>query len=352
VEQGADPVDERRKARAVRTFREVSNEFMETHVAAKRKGRTYADYESLLRRFIFPIIGNMRIVELRRSDVARLHAKLADTPYTANRALALISSIWNWAAKRDEVPFAGNPAKGIERNPEQGRERFLTSEELSRLGDALREAETIGLPYQVNEAGLKAKHAPKPENRRRVIDPYAIAAIRLLILTGARLQEILTARWSEVDFERGIIHLEDSKTGRKPIYLSAAALSILSALSRIDGNQHVIPGEKENAPRTDLKKPWAAITQAAGLKGLRIHDLRHSFASVGAGASLGLPVIGKLLGHSQPATTARYSHLDADASRRAVEKIGSTISAAIDRKGSAQIVTLDDARSLTNRKGA
>jgi integrase len=152
----------------------------------------------------------------------------------------------------------------------------------------LREAETIGLPYSVDESSDKAKHTPKAENRRRIIDPYAIAAIRLLILTGARLREILHAKWSEVDFERGILHLADSKTGRKPIYLSAAALALLSSLPRMRGNPHIIPGEREGAARVDLKKPWAAITKASGLEGLRIHDLRHSFASFGAGASLGL----------------------------------------------------------------
>jgi integrase len=123
--------------------------------------------------------------------------------------------------------------------------------------------------------------------------------------------------------------LPDSKTGKKPIYLSAAALAMLAALPRIEGNHFVIPGEKAGQPRVDLKRPWAAVTKAAGLEGLRIHDLRHSFASVGAGASLGLPIIGKLLGHSQAATTHRYAHLDADPMRRAAETIGATIAAAM-----------------------
>ena len=126
-----------------------------------------------------------------------------------------------------------------------------------------------------------------------------------------------------------MIFLPDSKTGKKPIYLSAAAAEILSALPRVDGNPYVIPGEKTGQPRVDLKRPWDAICEAANLEGVRLHDLRHSFASVGAGASLGLPIIGKLLGHSQPSTTQRYAHLDADPMRRAVETIGSTIAAAM-----------------------
>jgi integrase len=193
----------------------------------------------------------------------------------------------------------------------------------------LREGETIGLPYAIDENSPKAKHAPKEDNRRAMLDPFAVAAIRLLILTGARLREILDAQWQHVDFERGVIFLPDSKTGKKPIYLSAASLAILSALPRIEGNPFVIPGEKAGQPRADLKRPWAAVTRAAGLDGVRIHDLRHSFASFGAGASLGLPIIGKLLGHTQAATTHRYAHLDADPMRRAAETIGATIAAAM-----------------------
>jgi integrase len=163
----------------------------------------------------------------------------------------------------------------------------------------------------------RQSNAAKVENRRVKLDPFAVGAIRLLTLTGARLREILGAEWRHVDLERGVIFLPDSKSGRKPIYLSAAAQAVLAAPPRLDGNPFIIVGRENGAPRSDLKGPWAAVTRAAGLDGLRIHDLRHSFASVAAGASLGLPVIGKLLGHSQAATTHRYAHLDADPLRRA-----------------------------------
>jgi integrase len=344
VEQGADPVEERRKARAVRTFRDVAQDFMRLHVAKKRKGNTDDAYRRALDLHILPAVGPKRIADLRRADVARLHSKLSASPYQANKALAVISAIWNWAAKRDEADRHSNPASGIERYREQKRERFLTVDELARLGDALREAETIGLPYKVNEAGPTVKHTPRPENRLVKIDPFAAAAIRLLILTGARLREILHAQWSQLDLGRGVLFLADSKTGAKPIYLSAAAQAVLAGLPRIEGNPYVIPGEKESAPRADLKKPWAALTRAASLPGVRIHDLRHSFASFGAGASLGLPIIGKLLGHSQAATTARYAHLDADPMRRAVETIGATISAAMDGKRGENIEALPGKR--------
>lgn len=135
-------------------------------------------------------------------------------------------------------------------------------------------------------------------------------------------REILHAQWSQIDSKRGIIFLADSKTGRKPIYLSPQAMEVISKLPRIDGNPYIIAGAKPGAPRADLKKPWRSICRAAGLTGVRIHDLRHTYASLAAGESLGLPIIGKLLGHAQAATTHRYAHLDADPLRRAVNTIG------------------------------
>ena len=148
-------------------------------------------------------------------------------------------------------------------------------------------ARRSGYPTPSTNRRPKAKHAPKVENRHVKLDPFAVAAIRLLILTGARLREILHARWCDVDFERGLIQLPNSKTGAKPIYLSAAAQELLSDLPRIEGNPYIFAGkkkreteEKDGAPRADLKQPWSAVTRAASLEGLRIHDLRHSFASL------------------------------------------------------------------------
>jgi integrase len=266
-------------------------------------------------------------------------------PYAANRFLAVISKAFNWAGRRGLVPEAHNPASRIERYRETQRERFLNTSELARLGEVLRQGETIGLPWTIDGTKPNAKHAPKESNRRRILDPDATAAIRLLILTGARLREILHVKWDEVDFERGAILLPASKTGKKTIYLSAAALEIIGGLPRILGNPYVFPGGIEGKPRVDLRKPWAAVARAAGLEGVRIHDLRHSFASFGAGASMGLPIIGKLLGHAQPATTARYAHLDADPMRRAVETIGATIGAALDKSNG------DNVKPFTARRG-
>jgi integrase len=296
---------------------------------AKKKSGTARGYGNALQLHILPKLGTKRLTKITHADVESLHASMSDRRPQANRTLAVLSAVWSWAARHKHVDAASNPTKGIEKYRESARDRYLTNAELLRLGEALTAAETIGLPYSVDDSNPKAKHAPKPENRRRKFDSYAISAILLLMLTGARLREILDAKWEHVDLERGMIFLPDSKTGRKPIYLSAAAAEILSTLPRFDSNPYVIPGGKTGQPRADLKRPWDAICAVAGLEGVRLHDLRHSFASVGVGASLGLPIIGKLLGHGQPSTTQRYAHLDADPMRRAVETIGSTIAAAM-----------------------
>ena len=343
VESGADPVEDRRAARAVKIFREVAGDFMDLHIAAKRKARTKADYTVLLNRHILPALGGKRISDIRRVDVANMHAAISrEAPVAANRAISLVSAIWAWAGRRDIVPSGDNPARGIERNPEEPCERFLTPEEFGRLGDTLRMAETTGLPWLVGKEGPTSKHLAKPENQLTVADPYAVAAIRLLILTGARLAEILKGRWDWIDLSRDVMFLPTSKTGKKPLYLSAEVRAVLARILRVEGNPYIIVGAKEGTHRVDLNKPWRSIRRVANLGGVRVHDLRHSYASVGAGTSLGLLILGKLLGHSQPATTARYAHLDADPMRRAAETIGASITAAMKQDGSETVIALRD----------
>jgi integrase len=305
------------------------------YIAAKEmKPATRAFYTITLNTHIAPEIGITKAVALTRVDVQRAHSAISRKrdgkggKYSANRAVALLSAAYGWGGKNGYVPEGFNPAAGIDRNKEQGRERFLTEEEMLRLGEAMREAETVG--FEVNAGD--AKHAPK--GQRTKMHPAVTGAIRLLMLTGCRLREILHLRWSEVDIDRGLLFLPDSKTGRKTVVLSAAAIEVLRDLPRIGtyviaGDSAGLPNEK---PRADLKRPWTAIRKHAGLDGLRIHDLRHSFASVGAWSGLGLPVIGKLLGHADAKTTQKYAHVDADSSRRAVDIIANQISTAMGGK--------------------
>nr|WP_247654276.1 site-specific integrase [Microvirga sp. HBU67558] len=210
--------------------------------------------------------------------------------------------MFNWSGRRGER----NPCVGIERFTEQKRRRYLSSAELARLGAALAQAE-----------------------EQKLRSPYVVAAIRLLVFTGARLTEILTLRWDHVDLERGFLNLADSKTGAKTVYLNAASRELLTALPHLDGNPFVIPGERQGKHLVNLEKPWRAIRQLAQLPDVRLHDLRHSFASIGAGAGLGLPVIGALLGHAQAATTARYAHLASDPLKQAADLIGGRLETAM-----------------------
>jgi integrase len=331
VAHGRDPAALRAAERRASTLRELAEIFLAEHVEAKREPTTAAHYRSLLEKVVLPELGSRKAEQVTPSDLAKLHAQMRNRPYQANRMLEVVASLYSFAGKRKILPLGFNPARGIEQYPEKGRERFLTANELARLGDAIREAETAGLPYDIDDSKPTAKHAPKKANRRTKIGAHVAAAVRLLILTGARLREILHLKWEHVDLERGLLLLQESKTGKKAIVLNAPALDILANLPRVGA--YAIAGQaagtNDDKPRSDLNRPWRAIVKRAGLTGLRIHDLRHTHASVGAGLGLGLPIIGKLLGHTQPSTTARYAHLDTDPLRRASEHIGSRLAAAM-----------------------
>jgi integrase len=340
--RGEDPGEKRSRERDTLTVSTVADAYLKD-VAATRSGGTANLYRHYLDSLVVPEIGSRKITSLTRRDILMLHRSIGeDRKPTANRVLAVLSGLFTFATKRDLAPEGFNPAKGIDKFREEGRERFLTTEELQRLGTALREAETIGLPWTVDEGKVTAKHAPKADNRQEKYPPHVTGAIRLLLFTGCRLREILHLRWQDIDFERGLLFLPTSKTGRKTIVLNAPALTVLSALPR--AGSYVIAGTDPEKPRHDLKKPWNAVTRAARLPGLRIHDLRHSFASVGAGGGMGLPIVGKLLGHSQTSTTAKYAHLDADPLRRASERIGTIIAASLDGNPSGDVVPFREGR--------
>ena len=242
--------------------------------------------------------------------------------------MAVLAALYAWAGRTGLIDEGFNPATRVEKFRELPKDRYLTMTEINQLGQALREAETVGIAYDIDASSPKSNHAAKPENRMVIYSLFAVAAIRLLILTGCRVGEILNLRWREVDLERGLLHLPDSKTGRKVVLLGEAAVKIIGSLPRV--GEYVIFGTEPDQPRTDLKRPWNAIRARAGIKDVRLHDLRHSFASVGAGAGLGLPIIGKLLGHSQPRTTAKYAHLADDPLRRAAEEVSNKISVMMD----------------------
>ena len=324
---GYDPARDRQDGRRSLTFAQLAEVFLSEHVDAKRKMGTATHYRYLLEQIAIPEIGALKAGAVERSDIVKIHLSRRGTPFQANRLLAVIGSMYAYAQRRGIVPDNVNPARKIEKYPERQRDRFLSIDELDRMGNAIREAETKGIEWVIDETKPKSKHTPKPENRRTIIGPHAAGALRLLILTGARLREILHLRWEHIDFDRGLLLLPDSKTGRKTIILNAPALAVLDTLPRIGA--YVIAGDNPEKPRADLHRPWQLVSKRAALNGVRLHDLRHTFASFGAGSGLGLPIIGKLLGQTQASTTQRYAHLDTDPLRRASNSIANTISAAM-----------------------
>jgi integrase len=328
VASGNDPAFEKTQAdKAAITFGDVCDKFLALHVKGKRKAGTYELYTHIIEKKLKPAFGSRHVLKVSKLDVTNLHNSLKATPPTANRSIATLAAIYSWAGRTGLIDEGINPARRVEKYKEVAKDRYLSMAEITRLGQALRDAETEGFPYAFDPEKPTSKHGAKPGQRNVFFSPFAVAAIRLLIFTGCRKGEILKLKWSEVDFERGMLHLPDSKTGRKVVLLGQAAVKVLESLPRV--GDYVIAGADPDKPRVDLKRPWEAIKEKAGLEGVRLHDLRHSFASVGAGAGLGLPIIGKLLGHSQSRTTEPYAHLADDPLRRASEMISHEISQAL-----------------------
>jgi integrase len=318
---GQDPATERDRQKGAITIAELGARFLQEYVPQHCKPRTAEEYQRAVDQFIGPVLGHHRVSVLLRADVAQFHHDLRDRPYQANRALGVLSKMMNlaeaWGLRLD----GSNPVRHVKKYREVKRERYLTKEELQRLGAVLADPQT------------KATEGP-----------FAIAAIGLLVLTGARLTEILTLRWEHVDLAKQVLRLPDSKTGAKLIYLNAAAINLLRTMPRMAGNPYVIAGKKDGGRLINLQKAWRRMRAKANLDDVRIHDLRHSFASVAAGAGMSLPMIGKLLGHSQPATTARYAHLAADPVQAAANLIGAEIDAAMNSRKPAR-------KRLPNRRG-
>jgi integrase len=318
VAKGGDPFGNRRAKRDAPTVTNLLDRYLSDHARPHKKPRSVEEDERLIRLHLSPALGRRKVAEVTRDEIDRWHKSMKATPGAANRARALLSKAMNLAEVWGWRPDGSNPVRHIKPFKESdGVERFLSPAELRALGEALR--------------GFEAEGG----------SPYAAAAIRFLALTGARRSEVLSLRWDYVDFEEVRLNLPDSKTGKKAIPLNAAALAVLAALPRIVGNPHVFPGGKDDGHIVDLKRPWMLVRKRAGLGDVRLHDLRHSFASLGAGSGMGLPVIGALLGHKEARTTQRYAHLSDDPLRAASEAIGGQVAAALNGEDGGEVVKIN-----------
>lgn len=317
IDQGQDPMGERHKERAAPTMRDLADRYLEVHASKKRESSRRED-ASMLKNFVLPQLGAIRVAEVRHADIERLHRNISKrAPYRANRTVALLSKMFSLAMKWEWR--ADNPARGVERNPEVKRDRYLSLDELQRLSNAL------------------ANHS----NQR------SANVIRFLLLTGARRGEVLSATWDQFDLETGIwtkpsAHTKQKKDHRVP--LSAPALKLLSDMRAKEVHStHVFPGRIPGEPIREIRKTWTSVCKQAGITNCRIHDLRHTYASILASAGMSLPVIGALLGHTQPNTTARYAHLFDDPLREATERVGRLVSA-IESGNSGDIIELREGR--------
>lgn len=305
IRQDIDPLAEKKVKRTALIVRELAQRFDEEHIQVHLKASTAKEYRRNLKLFILPAIGHLRIVDVTRADIAKYHHDWRHRPYQANRNLEIISKMFNLAELWGLRPDGTNPRKHIKKYPEKKRERYFSAAELRAIGRVLGEME-----------------------EERIELPSAIAAVRLLLFTGCRLGEIMTLRWEYVDLAANLLRLPDSKTGAKEVHLGAAAIGVLDGIKPMDGNPWVIIGRNPGAHLTDLQPFWQRVRGRAGLKNARIHDLRHTFASVAVSNGQSLPMIGKLLGHTQVQTTARYAHL----ANQPVLQAANDVSAIIDEQ--------------------
>lgn len=322
IANGADPAATRNTERQTLTLAELCDLYIAEGALHKKKSTIKADRGRIVHH-LKPLLGRKRIDAIERGDIERLMldvtngktaTKAADRKResgsvpkggrgAAAQCVALLSTIFGFAVERRLR--SDNPAQGIKKPPVRKMERFLSEQEFARLA--------IALDAEANSTN----------------NPYPTAAIKLLLLTGCRRSEILNLRWQEIDFEHQCLRLADSKTGPKIVYLNAPALVILESLPRSTENPYVISGSGRVSPLVGIDKIWFRVRRSAGLENVRLHDLRHSFASVGALGGLSLPLIGALLGHKHATTTSRYAHLSADPIRAANEMVGARIAAAM-----------------------
>ena len=287
------------------TVAELAARYFREHVESHCKESTARMYRSVVERFLLPAYGHLAVEKVTREHIAALHLELRGIPYQANRALEIANKLFN-LAEQWELRTGANPCRFVRKYRETKRERFLTDEEFRRLGAVLDEMEAEGtLPL------------------------YPAAALRLLMLTGCRRNEIVELAWRNVDLAGGELRLPDSKTGPRMVPLSPAAARVLEALPRIEGNPWVIPGFKPGRHLSDLNHYWDRVRERAELPDVRIHDLRHSWASRALALGESLSMIGKLLGHNKIDTTSRYAHLARDSIKASSARIAGSIGADI-----------------------
>ncbi len=300
IKAGEEPVPEPEAVTLAKgpTVGELVETYIKEVVEVRLKPKSAKTYRGPIDNHILPAFGRKPALSIDHAAVSAFHHSLRRTPRMANQAVEVLFRIYRAAEERETIPEGSNPCRQIAMNRPRRHERFLTDEEFQRLGWALDEAE---------EKGGARK--------------YAAMAVRLLLLTGCRKNEIVYLHWDHVDLEAGEMRLPDTKTGPRTVQLSPAAVELLERIPRVDGNPHVIAGARGAKAMSNLQQHWAVIRKCAGLEDMRLHDCRHSFASRALALGESLPMIGRMLGHSEVKTTARYAHLARDSVHEAGERV-------------------------------
>ena len=305
---GDDPQYEKLAKRSARKLQDVWDRFATDELPLK-KPSTRRDYEAQWNDALKPKFGTTLVKDIKRPDVDKFHKNMRETPYQANRILALFSRIMNLAERWEYRAQGTNPCRYVEKFKEESRERYLSIDEIGRISRGIDSLTAMNQLWQ--DAGN---------------------AVKLLLLTGARVTELTQAMWQWLNVEAKVLELPDSKTGKKTIYLSPTAIEILElqrTVSRDKESEYIFPGRSKGKPLHNLRKPSGKICEEAGISGVRLHDLRHTAASIAVGQGLGLPIVGRLLGHSQAQTTQRYAHVDSDPALKAAKIVGDIVGAAL-----------------------
>lgn len=340
TKDGVDPLAQRkvrkeaaRAEKIAETMSELLDRYLRQHVALRNAASTAKITGALVDRFIRPAVGKIKVKDFARKDAAELHYSMRSTPRQANLALALLSKSLSLAEEWGLRPENSNPCGSVTRYPEMHRERFLTADEIRRLGEALEEAATVGLPWHVSGEDRPSKHLAREENRRTKLSWQAIAAVRLLLLTGARLSEILGLAWTDVDLLEGTIALPGRKGGgRKPHPVGSAALDILRHLPQVKGSPYVLPRDsdpKRHVSKEVLESAWQRLRTRARFEDVRLHDLRHTVGTFAAQAGVSGFIVRDLLRHRNVATTGRYANFDANPVRDVSNVVGERIAASL-----------------------
>jgi integrase len=304
VARGDDPSETRKKKRMAPTVAALCDRFLSEYVAEHCKPTTYASYKTVVIQHIKPKLGMFQIEDVTRADVAELHHNMKDTPYHANRVVMVMSKMFNVAEDWGLRTEGTNPTRRIKKYKEVEKKRYLSDEEQSRLGEVL---------FSGLETGDYSE--------------YVVAAFMLLLLTGCRLREIQTLKWEYIT--RTHLELPDSKTGRRRIPLPREAWDVLDALPQREGNPYVILGDKPEGHYNDLQKPWRKIRARAGLDDVRIHDLRHTYASVAVTNGIDPFMLKEIMGHKNLSTTLRYAHLADEAVQKAAGSVAARLARAV-----------------------